>query len=196
MTITEVRVKLADDPTDRLLAFCSLTLDGCFVVRDLKLIRGAGGPFVAMPSRKITARCPECGGKNPLAGNYCGGCGVALNPDPDEAAESDEAKPRRYADIAHPINARCREAVQTAVVAAVDRERTLAAQPGYVCRYDEQDLGEPTPATPPEMPSLAEPADRTRRVDAAEPPRPARPRPSRRTPLTASAARGGFGEGL
>ena len=200
MTITEVRVKLAADPTDRLLAFCSLTLDGCFVVRDLKLIRGATGPFVAMPSRKITARCAGCAGKNPLAANYCGECGAALNPDPEDPA--DEAKTRRYADIAHPINARCREQVQAAVVGAVERERVLAAEPGYVCRYDEQDVGEPAPATtaPPATPPIPAPmrtpAGRTRRVDTAQPRRPTRARTASRSPLRAGATAGGFGDGL
>ena len=36
MDITEVRIKLMDDPHDRLQAFCSITLDGMFVIRDLK----------------------------------------------------------------------------------------------------------------------------------------------------------------
>jgi len=54
--ITEVRIKLMEDPHDRLKAFCSITLDGMFVIRDLKIIQGAKGPFVAMPSRKLTDR--------------------------------------------------------------------------------------------------------------------------------------------
>lgn len=40
MDITEVRIKLIDDPSERLLAFCSITLAGAFVVRDLKVIVG------------------------------------------------------------------------------------------------------------------------------------------------------------
>ena len=197
MTITDVRVKLAADPTDRLLAFCSLTLDGCFVVRDLKLIRGATGPFVAMPSRKITARCDGCAGKNPLAAKFCGECGAALAPPPDDAPE--DAKPRRYADVAHPINARCREQVQTAVLAAVEREKVLAAEPDYVCRYDEQDVGEPAPAPPVSFTPAAPPAPpavpRGVRVDAAEPVRPATRRAAR-SPLRAATAVGAFGDGI
>ena len=54
MQITEVRIKLMDEPGERLKAFCSITFDNCFVVRDLKIIDGATGPFVAMPSRKAT----------------------------------------------------------------------------------------------------------------------------------------------
>jgi hypothetical protein len=37
MEITEVRIKLMGDPNDRLKAFCSITLDAEFVVRDLPL---------------------------------------------------------------------------------------------------------------------------------------------------------------
>ncbi len=35
-----------------------------FVIRDLKIIEGAKGFFVAMPSRKLTDRCGHCGTKN------------------------------------------------------------------------------------------------------------------------------------
>ena len=66
--ITEVRVKLMEEAGERLQAFCSITFDDAFVVRDLKIIEGATGPFVAMPSRKLTAHCPQCGCKNHLAG--------------------------------------------------------------------------------------------------------------------------------
>ncbi len=50
MEITEVRVSLRDD--EKLKAFVSITLDGCFVIRGLKVIRGNRGMFIAMPSRK------------------------------------------------------------------------------------------------------------------------------------------------
>ena len=61
MEITEVRIKLTSANNDKLRAFCSITLDNDFVIRDLKVIEGAKGPFVAMPSRKLTERCPRCG---------------------------------------------------------------------------------------------------------------------------------------
>ena len=60
MEITEVRIKLMEDTDDRLQAFCSITLDDCFVVRDLKIIEGSNGPFIAMPSRKLTCHCGAC----------------------------------------------------------------------------------------------------------------------------------------
>ena len=61
MQITEVRVKLMPDKGERLQAFCSVTFDDAFVVRDIKIIDGANGCFVAMPSRKLTDRCSKCG---------------------------------------------------------------------------------------------------------------------------------------
>ncbi|MCL4110289.1 UNVERIFIED_CONTAM: hypothetical protein GTU68_038645 [Idotea baltica] len=56
MDITEVRVKLVSDEESRLQAFCSITFDREFVVRDLKVIDGPKGAFVAMPSRRLTNR--------------------------------------------------------------------------------------------------------------------------------------------
>jgi stage V sporulation protein G len=50
MEITEVRISLRDDA--KLKAFASITLDDCFVIRGLKIIKGQNGTFVAMPSRK------------------------------------------------------------------------------------------------------------------------------------------------
>ncbi len=50
MEITEIRISLRDD--NKLKAFASITLDNCFVIRGLKVIEGAKGTFVAMPSRK------------------------------------------------------------------------------------------------------------------------------------------------
>jgi stage V sporulation protein G len=50
MKITEVNVFPVNE--ERLKAYVSITLDDCFVVRDLKVIRGNTGLFVAMPSKK------------------------------------------------------------------------------------------------------------------------------------------------
>lgn len=50
MTITEVKVFPVNE--DRLKAYVTITLDNCFVVRDLKIIEGNTGLFVAMPSKK------------------------------------------------------------------------------------------------------------------------------------------------
>lgn len=50
MKITEVKVFPVNE--DRLKAYVTITLDDCFVVRDLKVIQGTTGLFVAMPSKK------------------------------------------------------------------------------------------------------------------------------------------------
>jgi stage V sporulation protein G len=135
MEITEVRVKLMEDADDRLRAFCSVTFDDCFVVRDLKIIDGVNGPFVAMPSRKLTSHCPQCGAKNHLRAAYCNQCGAKL-PD-DRTVRDQDGRVKLYADIAHPINAACREMIQVRVIAEFTKELERAKQPGYVSRYDE-----------------------------------------------------------
>lgn len=50
MNITEVKVFPVNE--DRLKAYASITIDNAFVVRDLKIIQGPSGLFVAMPSKK------------------------------------------------------------------------------------------------------------------------------------------------
>jgi stage V sporulation protein G len=50
MEVTEVKVFPVQE--DRLKAYVAITFDHCFVVRDLKVISGNNGLFVAMPSKK------------------------------------------------------------------------------------------------------------------------------------------------
>src|ERR1700748_3484663 len=50
MEITEAKVFPVDE--DKLKAYITIVLDDCFVVRDLKVISGNGGLFVAMPSKR------------------------------------------------------------------------------------------------------------------------------------------------
>lgn len=52
MEITEVKVYPVRKQDDKLKAFVTIVLDDCFVIRDLKVINGNNGLFVAMPSRK------------------------------------------------------------------------------------------------------------------------------------------------
>ena len=134
MKVTEVRIKLTGETDDRLLAFCSVTFDDCFVVRDLKIIDGTSGPFVAMPSRKLTAHCPNCHCKNHLRSNFCNQCGEDLR---REYAFHSRDNSRLYADIAHPINAECREQIQSKVIEEFDKEQELSQLPGYRSRYDD-----------------------------------------------------------
>jgi stage V sporulation protein G len=139
VTITEVRIKLCEQNSERLLAFCSVTFDNAFVVRDLKIIDGTKGVFVAMPSRKLTDRC-GCGCKNHLRARFCNNCGSRL--DESRAIRDPEGRAKLHADIAHPIHAGARESVQLAVVRSYHDEREKAKLPGYVCRYDDVDGGD------------------------------------------------------
>ena len=50
MKITDIRVLLRDD--EKLKAFVSVTFDNAFAVRGMKIIEGAKGTFLAMPSRR------------------------------------------------------------------------------------------------------------------------------------------------
>jgi stage V sporulation protein G len=135
VVITEVRIKLCEENNERLLAFCSVTFDNAFVVRDLKIIEGTKGVFVAMPSRKLTDRCGHCGGKNHLRARFCNNCGHKL--DEQRALRSADGRAKLHADIAHPIHSGAREQVQAAVVRAYTEEKERAKLPGYVCRYDD-----------------------------------------------------------
>ncbi|HAC90457.1 MAG TPA: stage V sporulation protein G [Planctomycetaceae bacterium] len=136
MEITEVRIKLMEESEDRLRAFCSITFDNCFVVRDLKIIEGSHGPFVAMPSRKLTHRCSRCGNKNHIRSNYCNNCGARMR-DSHRDSKEDDAPNKLYADVAHPINQSCRDLIQKHVVKEYQLELERAKLPGYVSRYDD-----------------------------------------------------------
>ena len=129
MGITEVRVKLITNKDDRLKAFCSITMDNEFVVRDIKVIEGTNGYFVAMPSRKMSDHCEKCGGKNHLRAKFCNNRGVQLA---DNRARKDaQGRMKLHADIAHPINSECRKKIQEKVTVAFEEELERSKQPGY-----------------------------------------------------------------
>src|SRR5262245_61100465 len=92
MKITEIRIKLLLSTRDKLRGFASITIDDCLVVRDVKIIEGARGLFVAMPSRKLCDRCPACAAKNHIRARYCNDCGARLT---DDRGDMDErGRPR------------------------------------------------------------------------------------------------------
>jgi len=177
--ITEVRIKLMEEPGERLKAFCSITFDDCFVVRDLKIIEGTSGPFVAMPSRKLTSHCHRCGMKNHLRAGYCNQCGSKL--EDGRAPKDADGRAKLYADIAHPINSECREMIQERVIHDYHEEVELAKQPGYKSRYDDfefefADAPRPRPAR--FDPPHGQPAPASARHPV--PAQPAHPKPTER----------------
>jgi stage V sporulation protein G len=50
MQITEVKVFPVSE--EKLKAYVTITIDACFVIRDIKIIHGVDGYFVSMPSKK------------------------------------------------------------------------------------------------------------------------------------------------
>ncbi len=141
MRLTDVRIHLCDQP-GRLKAFCCLTFDESFVVRDVKLIEGDGTVFLAMPARKLADHCPRCHEKNHLRARYCNHCGLRLN---ENRHSNGRSRIKLHADIAHPIHPELRENLEREVVAAYHAEVLRAAQPGYVpTRLDDESLLRPT----------------------------------------------------
>jgi len=54
LKITDVRVRIVKKDDIKLKSVSSITIDDSFVVHDIKIIEGAEGYFVAMPSRKTS----------------------------------------------------------------------------------------------------------------------------------------------
>lgn len=52
MLITDVRIKKIEG-SSRLRAVAEITIDGVFVIHELRVIEGQNGLFVAMPSRQV-----------------------------------------------------------------------------------------------------------------------------------------------
>ena len=198
MNITEVRIKLMGDPGDRLRAFCSITFDDFFVVRDLKIIEGSSGPFVAMPSRKLTSHCPQCGCKNHLRASYCNQCGLRLKE--DLAVKDQDGRTKLYADIAHPINSTCREMIQQRVVEEYVDELDRAKQPDYVSHYDDyyddEDFVDESPRV--SVSTSPRPAETTQIQPAATEPRPPHKMPAKHasTNVSSEPRNDSFGAGI
>lgn len=129
MDITDVKVKLVRDRGDRLQAFCLVTFDEEFVVRDVKVIKGNSGYFVAMPSRKTSDHCEKCGCKNHLRAKFCNDCGEVLKA--DRATKQPGTPPKYHADVAHPVTSECRSRIQDAVLQAFHKELEVSKEPGY-----------------------------------------------------------------
>jgi stage V sporulation protein G len=121
MEITDVKVFLKEGQDRKLKAYATLTFDDCFVVRNVKVIDGNKGMFVAMPSRKSKDPCPKCHFRNTVRSKYCNQCGAALPQDVSRPAASsvdDATRQSDHKDIAHPITTECRDYIQKKVLEA------------------------------------------------------------------------------
>ncbi|MFZ5801212.1 MAG: septation protein SpoVG family protein [Candidatus Omnitrophota bacterium] len=140
MEITEVRIFLKEGVDKKLKAYATVTFDNAFVVRNIKVIDGASGLFIAMPSRKMKQPCGKCGFRNEVRSKYCNQCGVILAVPPRSAMGEDEAAQSEHRDIAHPITQSFREYLQKKVLDCYDREKTGSA--GGITNHDGHDIVE------------------------------------------------------
>ena len=125
MEITEVKIFLKEGQDKKLKAYATLTFDNCFVVRNVKVIEGNKGMFVAMPSRKIKDPCTKCGFRNAVRSKFCNQCGSSLpivEPKVFQPGD-DSTRQSEHKDIAHPITAECRDYIQKKVLEAYENEK-------------------------------------------------------------------------
>ena len=135
--ITEVRVALREQVVrpgavegrpgeKRLKAYATVTFDRCFVVRNIKIIDGKNGLFVAMPSHKPKVACGRCQFKNELGARFCVQCGTPVSRPierPARMGELESAEAQAHRDIAHPITAEFGHCLQQTILEAYEAER-------------------------------------------------------------------------
>ena len=125
MEVTEVRISLREGEGKKLKAYATVTFDNAFVVRNIKVIEGNNGLFVAMPARKARQFCPRCGKKVDVGSKYCPHCGAQL-----PFVQKDTAgKQAMHQDIAHPINQEFRAYLQKKILDAYYAEKEKAPAP-------------------------------------------------------------------
>jgi stage V sporulation protein G len=120
MEITEVRISLIEREGKRLKAYATVTFDNSFVVRNIKVVEGNNGLFVAMPARKLKQFCPRCGKKIDVGSRYCNHCGVQTPLPPKDTGVNRQAT---HQDLAHPINQEFRDYLQSKVLDAYYTEK-------------------------------------------------------------------------
>jgi len=127
MEITEVRIFLKESANNKLRAYAAITIDNVFVVRNVKIIDGKSGLFIAMPSRKIKEPCPKCNYKNTVRSKFCNECGSQLPVPTQSISSAPEAehdlRQSEHKDIAHPITVQAREYIQKKILDAYQAEK-------------------------------------------------------------------------
>lgn len=120
MEITDVEISVDRNKDSHVLAYCTLNIENMFVIRDIKILMGEAGPFVAMPSRKHKQPCWHCKEKVECTAKFCTCCGAPgphrLNKDPEKF----------YHDVAHPITNECREQMERTILGAYETYKKTA----------------------------------------------------------------------
>jgi len=125
MEITEVRIFLKESPDKKLKAYATVTFDNAFVVRNIKVIEGGSGLFIAMPSRRLKTSCPKCGFRNEMRSKYCNQCAAQLPVASPSDHQGRDAQ-SEHRDIAHPITQTFRDYLQKKVLEAFEAEKNSA----------------------------------------------------------------------
>jgi len=168
MEITEVRIFPRETADRKLKAYATITFDNVFVVRNLRVIEGSNGLFVAMPSRRMKESCSKCGAKNDLKSKFCNQCGVTLHSSAAGSPETlREIHGGEHKDIAHPITQKFREYLQKKVLDAYEQERRRGPSPaesvsGRIktsapAAAEAPPVSEPPVSEPPSEPPVSEP---------------------------------------
>lgn len=138
-TITEIRIKLVSGNHEKeerhLKAFCSILIDGCFCVQDLKVIDSTKGLFIAMPSRKIQDRCLICQYKNYNRAYWCNNCGNKLKE--NRAIADESGRLNLFADVVHPIDVKTRKYISDTIIDAYFLELEKSKRSEYHCNNEE-----------------------------------------------------------
>jgi stage V sporulation protein G len=53
MNISKVSITMNNSRNSRLVAFASIIIDDCIVIKDIKIVKGKYRLFVSMPSKKV-----------------------------------------------------------------------------------------------------------------------------------------------
>jgi stage V sporulation protein G len=129
MEITEVRIFSKEGSNNKLKAYATITIDNAFVVRNIKIIEGKTGLFIAMPSRKIKEPCPKCNHKNVVHSKFCNECGSKIPTSTQPVVshvleETHDLRQSEHKDIAHPITVQAREYIQKKILDAYQAEKS------------------------------------------------------------------------
>lgn len=111
LEITEVIVE--PTPAGKVVAYCSITLNGALAIRNIRLIDVGAGAFMAMPNQRARVACPTCSGPTAIGLPYCGRCGAPVPEAPPECPV--------HHDTCFPVSAEARRFIQDAVMAEYRR---------------------------------------------------------------------------
>ena len=101
----------------RLVAVCHVTFDDAMVVKEIKIIDGTKGLFVAMPSRRITDHCPICHASNPMTARWCNWCGADMG-EPSEPMKDARGNDKIFSDIVHMVTVEARATITSEILKA------------------------------------------------------------------------------